>query len=144
VFLGEYQHSLDAKGRVILPARFRAHLEEGCVLTKGRNGCIAVYPRAEWERLADQVAEMQLTTQQARDVARVIFGGASEQVPDRQGRVLIPEHLRHYAELERDVTIAAAKPSFFEIWAAGRYQDHMGGAEREFSEIAAANPDIPF
>lgn len=143
MFLGEYQHSLDAKGRVILPSRFRAELAGGCVITKGRNGCLSVYPTAEWATVAKKLSELPLSSQQARDAARVIFSGATEQVPDGQGRVLIPEQLRSYAGLDRDVTVSGVGPRF-EIWDSERWRSHMAPAEREFSEIADAHPDLPF
>jgi len=143
VFLGEYQHSLDAKGRVILPSRFRAELAAGCVITKGRNGCLSVFPTSEWATVAKKLSELPLSSQQARDAARVIFSGAIEQVPDRQGRVLIPEQLRAYAGLDRDVTVSGVG-SRLEVWDAERWRQHMAPAEREFSEIADAHPDLPF
>lgn len=143
MFLGEHQHSLDAKGRVILPSRYRADLTAGCVITKGRNGCLSVYPRAEWDQVARKLSELPLSSQQARDAARVFFSGATEQLPDRQGRVLLPEQLRTYAGLERDVVVAGLGTRF-EIWSAERWQGHMEGAEREFSEIADAYPGLPF
>lgn len=143
MFLGEYQHSLDAKGRVILPSRFRARLEGGCVLTKGRDGCILVYPREEWDRAARRLSEVPLSGQQARRTARVIFSGASEQTPDSQGRVTIPESLRRYAGLEREVVVAG-NGTRFEMWDRDRWDRQVGDAEREYSEIADAHPDLPF
>lgn len=143
MFLGEYQHSLDAKGRVILPSKFRARLDAGCVLTKGQDGCLYVYPREEWDRLAHQLSEARLSSQQARNFNRLFFSGASDEGPDKQGRVTIPEGLRTYARLDREVTVFGAG-SHVEIWDRSSWERHRQQAEREYSEIAQANPDLPF
>ncbi len=135
MFLGEYQHSLDAKGRAILPARFRTQLEGGCVLTKGREPCVVVYPRDEFNRISDELKAVPMSSAQARNVTRVFYSGASEQVPDSQGRVLVPENLRRYAGLDKDLLIAGLG-NRFEIWDRERWDAQLANAQDQYSEIA--------
>jgi len=108
MFLGEYQHSLDAKGRVILPARFRDQLEGGAVMARALDGCLAVYPVDEFDRLATRIREVRERGGDQRQTARTFFAGAIEIAPDKQGRVAVPQHLRDYAGLEREVIVPAA------------------------------------
>jgi MraZ protein len=115
MFLGEFQHTLDAKGRVILPAKFRDQLEGGAVIAKTLDGCLAVYPIDEWGTVSNEVREIAKRGPQARQAARSFFAGAQEVEPDRQGRVAVPTHLRSYANLERDVVVAGVF-SRIEIW----------------------------
>lgn len=143
MFLGEYQHSLDAKGRVILPSRFRARLEGGCVLARGREPCVAVYPREEFEGLSRRLKEIPMGNRQARTAARVFFSGASEQIPDGQGRVLVPDNLRSFAGLQRELVIAGHGDNF-EIWDRARWDAHMQEAQAEFTELTEPQTDLPF
>ena len=115
MFLGEYQHSLDAKGRVILPARFRDQLEGGAVMARALDGCLAVYPVAEFDRVAAKLREARERGARERQAARSFFSGAVEITPDKQGRVAVPAHLREYATLEKDV-IVAGNFDHLEIW----------------------------
>ena len=108
MFLGEYQHSLDAKGRVILPAKFRDQLEGGAVMVRAIDGCLAVYPQDEFDRLATRLREARERGNRERQAARSFFSGAVEIAPDKQGRVAVPQHLREFAGLERDVVVAGS------------------------------------
>jgi MraZ protein len=123
MFLGEYQHSLDAKGRVILPAKFREQLEGGAVMARGLDGCLMVYPPVEFHRVADRLTDLRGKGPTERQAARTFFAGATDFVPDRQGRVAIPPHLRDHAGLERDVVVAGGY-DHLEIWDAERYRAH--------------------
>ncbi|MFP5356392.1 MAG: division/cell wall cluster transcriptional repressor MraZ [Gemmatimonadota bacterium] len=143
MFLGEYEHSLDAKGRVILPVRMRARLAEGCIVTKGLDGCLYVYPPEEWQQVTEQLREARLSNAAARNFTRLMFSGASEQTPDRQGRVMIPEPLRKYAGLDRDVTILGLD-SRIEIWDRAAWETRRAEAEQEFNDLAESNPNLPF
>lgn len=112
MFLGEFEHSLDEKGRLILPAKFRARLEQ-LVLARGLAArCVGVYPPDEFNRISEQLKE---AGGRARDVSRFVYSGASEETLDKQGRVGIPETLRRYAGLQRDVTVIGAN-THVEIW----------------------------
>jgi MraZ protein len=120
MFLGEAQHSLDAKGRVILPAEFRDQLADGAVVAKGLDGCLRVYPREDFQQMAGELYEKAKRGERERHAARAVFGGAKEVVPDKQGRVPIPQQLREYATLERDVFIVG-QYTHLEIWDAPRW-----------------------
>jgi MraZ protein len=129
MFLGEHQHSLDAKGRVILPARFRDQLEGGAVMAKALDGCLAVYPVDEFQRVAATLREARARGATQRQAARTYFAGAVEIAPDKQGRVAVPQHLRTFANLERDVIVAGSF-DHIEIWDAQTFQrrDQEGSA----------------
>ena len=137
MFLGEYQHSLDAKGRVILPSKYRARFAEGLVLTKGQENCLYVYPREEWDRVADA-----LSRQADRNVARHFFSGSSEDSPDGQGRVGVPEPLRSYASLSKDVTVIG-NGNRMEIWSRDRWAEHRESTESAYSAMEDT-PDVRF
>jgi MraZ protein len=122
MFLGEHQHSLDAKGRVILPARFRDQLVGGAVMARALDGCLAVYPSSEFDRVAAKLREARERGPRERQAARAFFSGAVEIAPDRQGRVAVPQHLRDYAGLEREV-IVAGNYDHIEIWDAQRFRE---------------------
>jgi MraZ protein len=116
MFLGEYQHALDAKGRVILPAKFRDQLESGGFVTSEVDGCLAVWTPAEFDVKAAEIKERARAGGPAgRDQLRAFFGGAVEAMPDRQGRIAIPQHLREFASLDRDVVVAGMF-DHLEIW----------------------------
>jgi MraZ protein len=123
MFLGEHQHSLDAKGRVILPARFRDQLEGGAVMAKALDGCLAVYPNAEFAQVAARLNDARNRGARERQAARTFFAGAVEIMPDKQGRVAIPPTLREYAALDRDV-IVAGNFDHIELWDAQRFREH--------------------
>jgi MraZ protein len=123
MFLGEYEHSLDAKGRVILPAKFRDQLTEGGFVTKGRGGCLSVFTPEEFENVASQVRELSKRGSKDLNAARSFFSGAADISPDRQGRVVIPPNLRAYAGLTREVVVTGVF-SRIEIWDRDRWQEH--------------------
>lgn len=140
MFLGEYQHALDVKGRVILPSKFRARLDEGCVLTKGQDHCLAVYPREVWDRKVAALSEARLTNSQVRNFSRFIFAGASDDGPDKQGRLFIPEPLRRFAGLDREVAVIGAG-THVEIWDRQAWERHQGATEGELSD---SSPELPW
>ena len=133
MFLGEHQHSLDAKGRVILPARFRDQLEGGAVMAKALDGCLAVYPLEEFARVAQKLREARERGARERQAARTFFTGAVEIAPDRQGRVAIPQHLRDYAGLDRDAIVAGVF-DHIEIWDAQRFRERDREGTASISE----------
>lgn len=114
MFLGEFAQSADAKGRVFIPARLRDELGEGFVVTRGFDRCLCVYPKTEWEIFAAKIDTF--PTVQARKVRRFIFSAASDPKLDSQGRVLIPQNLREYAGIEKDIVVIGVG-SYIEIWA---------------------------
>jgi len=135
MFLGTHAPRLDEKGRLILPAKFREQLEEGVVVTRGQERCLYVFPASEFERLADQLRQAPVTSKQARDYMRVFLSGASDEVPDKQGRITIPPALRSYAGLARDCTVIGAGHRV-EIWDAAAWESYLSEQEEVFAEQA--------
>lgn len=121
MFLGEFEHTMDEKGRVAVPARFREEISDGLVLTRGFDQCLQVFPRVVWQSLAERISALSLGHEEARNLRRLIFSGAAEVEPDRQGRILIPQNLREYATLKEQVVVAGLN-THFEIWALERWQ----------------------
>ncbi len=119
MLIGEYQHTLDPKGRVNFPARLRESLGSTFIITKGLDNCLYVYSMEEWKVLEDKIRALPMS--KSRNLQRFFFAGAAEAEPDKQGRVLIPAHLREYAGLTKDVTVIGASVRA-EIWDSQRYQ----------------------
>lgn len=133
VFLGTYTPRLDEKSRLILPAKFREELSEGLVLTRGQERCLYVFSAREFEKVHEQLRAAPLSSRQARDYIRVFLSGASDEVPDKQGRVTVPAPLRQYAGLDRDVTVIGAG-SRVEIWDTPSWNAYLEEQEAAFSE----------
>lgn len=134
MFLGEYQHSLDGKGRVVMPSKFRDGLDDGCVITKGQEHCLYVFPLDRWEEEVAKVSRLPRTDRRARNFARSFFAGASDQRLDKQGRIQVPEVLRVYATLEKDVTVVGVAERV-EIWATSVWQTVAAAADEYYSAI---------
>ena len=128
MLIGEYQHSIDPKGRVIIPAKFREDLGECFYVTKGLDGCLFVLSPLEWRRLQEKVMEMPIS--KARGLQRFFFSGATEVEPDKQGRILLPASLRNHAGLTRDVTVIGAA-NRAEIWDTQRWNHYEQGQTQE-------------
>ena len=135
MFLGTYTPRLDEKSRLILPAKFREELAEGLVLTRGQERCIYVFSAREFERVHEQMRSAPLSSRQARDYIRVFLSGASDEVPDKQGRVTVPAPLRQYAGLDRDVTVIGAGTRV-EIWDSESWNTYL--AEQEAAASCSA------
>lgn len=135
MFLGTYEPRLDEKGRLVLPAKWRDQLAEGLVLTRGQERCLYLFPIAEFERLHEQLRQAPVTHKQARDYLRVFLSGATDEVPDRQGRLTIPATLRKYASLDRDLAVIGAG-SRLEVWDAQAWHSYLEAREEEFAETA--------
>lgn len=138
MFLGEYQHSLDPKGRVIFPAAYREQLGEGLVMTVGVDNCIAVHPTAEWQRVIAGLRSLRTTDRRERMFTRMMTSMAHPDELDRQGRVTIPARLREYAGLDRDVTVVGADTKI-ELWDTARWEQYRDQAMHDF-----ADTDHPF
>lgn len=113
--MGEFQHSIDAKGRLIVPVKFREGLGDTFVVTKGLDKCLFVYPMAQWDVLEGKLTALPFTDPNARAFVRVFFSGASECEVDKQGRILLPANLREYAHVEKDVVLVGVS-NRVEIW----------------------------
>jgi MraZ protein len=107
MFLGTHEPRLDEKGRLILPAKFREELSPGLVITKGQERCLYVFPATEFAHITETLRQAPVTAKAARDYQRVMFAGAHDEIPDRQGRITIPQGLRTYAGLEKECVVAA-------------------------------------
>lgn len=115
MFMGEYNHSIDTKGRVIVPAKFREQLGEHFVVTKGLDGCLWVFAEEEWEEFSGKLRELPVANKDARKFARFFLAGAADTETDKMGRILIPQVLRDYAKLEKDVALVGTG-NRVEIW----------------------------
>jgi MraZ protein len=115
VFLGEFTHTIDDKGRLTLPAKFRPVLGQGVVITRGIDKCLFIFTLDEFQRIADKVSELPMTQADGREFSRHFFSGASDVEVDKQGRILIPQNLREYAELDGDVMVTGVNKRI-EVW----------------------------
>jgi MraZ protein len=115
MFYGEFEHSIDEKGRITVPAKFRARLASGVVITKGIDECLLLYPTDAWDAIAGKLSEQPMTKQRVRELRRRLLAGASDGVPDKQGRVIIPTYLLKYARLEK-LAIVIGQFDYCEIW----------------------------
>ncbi|MCA1782965.1 MAG: division/cell wall cluster transcriptional repressor MraZ [Dermatophilaceae bacterium] len=133
MFLGTYTPRLDDKGRLFLPAKYRMPLEAGIVVTRGHEKSLVIYPAAAFESLAGRVLAMPTTNRRARAYSRLLLSGASDQIPDKQGRISIPGHLREYASLNRDITITG-NGDHLEVWDSTLWSEFIETYEGEFSD----------
>lgn len=137
MFLGEYSHSIDDKGRVVMPSKFRPELEDGCVITKGQDRCLYVFRADQWESEAQRVLTLPRTKRQARDFSRTFFSSAKDQTLDNAGRCQIPENLRAYAELGKDVTVIGVADRV-EIWNPQKWETLAAEADDYYADIEEA------
>jgi len=135
VFLGTHAPRLDDKGRIFLPAKFREELADGLVITKGQERCLYVWPAAEFDRFTESLRNAPVTNKSARDYMRVLYAGASDEVPDKQGRVTIPTQLREYAGLSRECVVIGANTRV-EIWDAQAWEAYLAEQEPAFAELS--------
>lgn len=135
--MGEYQHSVDEKGRVVMPSKFRDRLDDGLVVTKGQERCLFVFPSDRWAAEVAKIERLPRTNRRNRNFARSFFGGASDQQLDKQGRLQIPPALRAYAGLEKDVVILGIADRL-EIWDATAWADVSDEADQSYSDIEEA------
>ncbi len=135
MFMGEFQHSVDAKGRLIIPAKLRDGLGDRFIATKGLENCLFVFPTAEWEAFGEKLRSLPLASGAARAFTRLFFSGATECELDTQGRILLPANLREYAGIEKDVVIVGVSTRV-EIWAKEKWEEYCEKAEAAFAETA--------
>lgn len=134
MLMGTYTPRMDDKGRLFLPAKFRDQLSEGLVVTRGQERCLTVWPRPAFEQVALQAQAAPVTDRAVRDYTRLLFAGASDDQPDKQGRLSIPPMLREYASLTRDVIVIGVV-NRLEIWDASRWQSYSDTHEDSFSDL---------
>lgn len=131
MFLGEYTHSLDSKGRLTIPAKFRNAFAVGLVVTRNpADNCLLVFPQDEWEKLADKVSALPLTDPRSAAFRRAVFSAAEDLQPDGQGRILLSQRLRDHAKIENDVVVAGMN-KFVELWNPTLWEEKVVGAIKE-------------
>ncbi|MCG7323604.1 MULTISPECIES: division/cell wall cluster transcriptional repressor MraZ [Arsenicicoccus] len=135
MFLGTHNPRLDDKGRLFLPAKFRERMAEGLVVTRGQERCLYVFPMDEFIRVSQQLRSAPMTSKAVRDYLRVFLSGASDEVPDKQGRITIPAGLRQYAGLSRDCTVIGAGERV-EVWDTEAWERYLSSTEQAFSDQA--------
>ena len=135
MFFGTYTPKLDDKGRLFLPAKFRDELAEGLVVTRGQERCLYVWSMDEFGKLTDRMREVPVTNKAGRDYVRMFFAGASDETPDKQGRVTIPPMLRDYASLSKECIVIGAM-NRIEIWDAAAWQSYSDQQEQAFADLS--------
>jgi MraZ protein len=135
MFIGEYTHSIDQKGRVAVPAKFRVDLQRGAVVTRGLDSCLFIYTKKEWQKLAEKLTAVPLGQKNSRAFARLMLAGAMDAELDSQGRVVIPEYLRQFASLQKKVVVAGLY-SRIEIWDHDKWQNYKAATEKNSEDIA--------
>ncbi|OGC91970.1 cell division/cell wall cluster transcriptional repressor MraZ [Candidatus Amesbacteria bacterium RIFCSPHIGHO2_02_FULL_47_9] len=135
MFIGQYEHSLEAKGRLSIPKKFRSQLESGAVLSQGLDGCLFLYPKAAWEQLVTKLSQLPLTHSDARGFTRALSYGASEVDIDSLGRILVPDYLRQFAGITSHCIVAGAIDRI-EIWDKSRFAAYTSQVNSKREEIA--------
>lgn len=135
MFLGEYSHSIDDKGRLAVPAKFRSALNKGAVVTRGLDGALVVYTQTEWKTLAEKLASLPISQQNSRAFARLMLAGAMDVKLDKNGRLTIPEYLRNYAGIKKNVIVAGLF-NRLELWDEKAWNTYKTKTEAKGSDIA--------
>ena len=141
MFIGEYNHTLDSKGRLIVPSKLRESLGERFFLTKGLDGCLFVYPSEEWDGFTQKLKELPVTNKDVRKFVRFFLAGASECEVDKQGRVLIPANLREFAKLEKEAVLVGVS-NRIEIWNRDKWEEINDVDVDDMDDIARHMEDI--
>lgn len=135
MLIGEYQHNIDTKKRLSIPAKFRKDLGEKAVITKGLEKCLVVYTLSEWEKLAQKLNNLPTSQADARNFARLMLSGAADVELDKLGRILIPDYLKNYASLKKNVTVLGLATKI-EVWDADNWEEHKRKTETSAGDIA--------
>lgn len=135
MFIGQYQHNIDDKGRLILPSKYRDKIGAGSIITIGFEGCLTIYPESEYLKTQENLRKMPITSRDVRNYLRVFEGNASEAEFDKQGRIKIPLHLIKHAQLEKECVIVGLN-SIIEVWALDKWKEIEENGKDSFEEIA--------
>ncbi|MEX2054249.1 MAG: division/cell wall cluster transcriptional repressor MraZ [Candidatus Colwellbacteria bacterium] len=141
MFIGEFQHNLDTKGRVAIPAKFRRNLSGGAIITRGLDHCLFVFNKKDWEKLAGKLMSLPLAQANSRAFVRLMLSGASDVDVDSQGRILIPDYLRSYAGLKKSAKVIGVY-NRMEIWNETAWQKYKAKTEGSSDEIAEKMADL--
>ena len=135
MFIGEYNHNLDNKGRLAVPVKFRNDLKKGAVVTKGLDGCLFLYTMSEWKILAEKLSKLPISQSNTRAFARLMLAGAMDVQVDKQGRIVLPDYLRKYAMLKKKIIISGLY-NRLEIWDESSWEKYKEVTEKESGDIA--------
>lgn len=135
MFIGEYQHNIDDKGRLAIPAKFRALLKKGAVVTRGLDNCLFLYTQSEWSELAEKLAKLPISQEKSRAFARLMLAGAMDVAIDSQGRINLPDYLIEYAGLSKPISIAGLY-NRLEIWDKDKWDKYKKETEKNSADIA--------
>ncbi|NLW51982.1 MAG: division/cell wall cluster transcriptional repressor MraZ [Tissierellia bacterium] len=141
MYIGEYIHSTDDKGRVIMPQKFREQLSHTFYITKGIDGCLFVYDETEWNNMVEKMKSLKLTSRKAREFSRFIFAPARELEVDKQGRIIIPQNLREFAKVDKEVAIIGVSTRI-EIWSKERYDEYINSDQIDYDEMMSEFEDL--
>lgn len=139
--MGEYQHNLDAKGRLIIPAKFRSELGMSMIVTQGLDGCLTIYTHQAWEKIYDQLKNLPTNKKDARAFVRILTSKACEAEIDNQGRILISSSLLKQAQIEKECTIVGAGEKV-EIWSTPVWNNYLNESEESFENLAESLTDF--
>lgn len=143
MFMGEYNHSIDAKGRIIVPAKLREGLSDQFVVTKGLDGCLFCYPNDEWNNFEEKLKTLPLTNKSARQFTRFFLAGAAQCEVDKQGRILLPAVLREFAGLDKEVVFIGSA-SRVEIWSKDKWEECKSVYDEQMDDIAESMEELGF
>jgi len=143
MFIGEYSHTIDEKGRMSVPVKFRGALSAGCILTRGLDGCLWLYTAEKWTELADKIAALPITQKNARSFSRFIMSGAVDCMIDRAGRVNIPKYLSEYAGMKSKVVVTGMY-DHIELWSEKSWAEFKKSMEENSEEVAENLSEIGF
>lgn len=141
MFIGEYQHNIDEKGRIQIPVKFRTKLSTGAVITRGLDSCLFLYPKEEWQQIAERISELPMSNAKARSFTRLLLAGAMEVELDKAGRIIIPGFLRQYAGLKKTAILAGLWGKI-EIWSEENWREYQARAEKEAEENISQLEDL--
>jgi len=141
MFIGQYNHTIDEKGRMSIPAKYRRDLQQGVVVTRGLDHCLFVYPKSEWEVMAEKLSRLPVSQKKSRAFARLMLAGAMDADLDGQGRVMLPEYLRQYASVKKHVIVAGLY-NRLEIWDEDAWREYRTKTELESDDIAESMNDL--
>ena len=136
MLIGEYQHTIDTKKRLALPAKFRGELGNTVIVTRGIDNCLVVYPEKEWKMVSDKLSKLPASQVEARSFARIMLAGAMQASLDKLGRILIPDYLKKYASLKRNVVVCGLN-NRLEIWDTQKWEIYKKKAEKEVGDLAS-------
>ena len=143
MFIGEYKHSLDDKGRIAIPSKFRKQLAKGAVVTRGLDTSLFLFPKEEWDKLAEKLASLPLGQSNSRAFARLMLAGAMDVSLDKQGRVVLPEYLREYAGIKKNLILAGLY-NRLELWDEERWETYKKKVEGDADSVAEQLGEIGF